>query len=144
MSRDDLEKSDLWQLTDFSTEEVFNACGTWPKVKTGANENRLRDALILAHAKPVESCKVWAHHKPYALFLSFIFHLQQLAGAGVAVFLPCRTVAGLLGVDAMSVSRFRQMAVAHGFLHEVEKATPRKATRFKVELAKFQAPEVVH
>lgn len=144
MSQKDLEKSGLWQLTEFSTEEVFNGCAAWPKVVTSATENKLEDALILAKVKPLESCKRWADYKPYMLFLSFIFYFQQLSGGKTPVFLPCRKVAEMLEVDAMTVSRFRQMALSHGFLIEVEKAKARRATRFKVNLDKFQSPETLH
>ena len=142
MDEKQLRDSTVWSLTDFSAEEVFEACVQWMKIKPGFAKNRLFDALVLAQARPVKSCERWAELKSYSVFLSLAYHLQMLTGDG-EIFLPCHTIAPLIKVTHEIVSRYRRMAMQDGFLVEITKATKLKATRFRVDLDKFSALETL-
>jgi hypothetical protein len=76
-------------------------------------------------------------NQTFMRFLSIAYYLQRSAGAEEEVFLPCRSLGELLGVSHETISCYRQLAVMEGILVETRKSTHHKATRFKVELAKF-------
>jgi hypothetical protein len=138
-----LRLSPVWSFTNFSEDEIFNACLEWKKIKPGFAKDRLFSALTLAQSKPVRACEQWGHLKVYGTFLSLAYYLQLLTGDG-EIFLPCDTVAPLIGVTSEIVSRYRQRAITDGFLAEVEKATARRATRFRVQMDRFRALELLH
>jgi hypothetical protein len=72
----------------------------------------------------------------YCRFLSLCGWLQVTVGTGNPIAVPCREVADLIGVEPMTVSRFRKWALEDGFLQEYRKhqfhgpAAANKATEF--------------
>ena len=145
MNHADLAKSSVWEMTDFNEGEVLEVCASWAKIKTTANQNRLRDAAIWSKQRPVPNSAPFQSNEKFMRFLSIAYYLQRSCGPDDEVFLPCGLLGHELGVSRDTISSYRHIAIAEGFLFETGKATRYKATRFRVELAKFNAGvEVVH
>jgi hypothetical protein len=115
---------------------------TWPLVKWAAEalQMALDDATILP-MKPMESFS-----SGYCRFVSLAFHLQLHVNG--PILLPCAKVGEILGCSAMTVSRYRNLALQAGILERTCRGikAQRKADefQFKVELFDSKTGEQIH
>lgn len=96
----------------------------WGKVRCVLGHGPLERAWATAQARPVEFGpeQLSVDTPGYRLFLGFAGWLQVATGPA-PIWLPVRRVGGLLGVQGMTVSRYRSAGIRDGFLREVERAS---------------------
>jgi hypothetical protein len=117
-----------------SSEEdgLADFASSFSGVRHPPGTNRLQVALFYAEREAVEP----PHRRTpgYGRLISLAFWLHKLSD-GAPIFLPCHQVAMLLGVQPMTVSRWRREAIADGLLK------PTKQHSFSVKLGRGQATE---
>jgi hypothetical protein len=121
------ESGDPWrewfpQSDDGKTEFV----DTWERIKWP--RAALEDAKVSAARLPLRPFRCYS--VKYGLFVSVAGYLQRSVNG--AILLPCRKMAGLLECDAMTVSRYRRLAVQDGLLRLTARGikAQRKADEF--------------
>jgi hypothetical protein len=112
---------------------------SWEKIRTLPGEDLLASALRLADATPLGLDKKHAADVTagYKRFVSFAGWLCVAAGTD-CIKLPCREVAAVLGVRPMTVSCYRQQAVAHGYLIPLKKHVYRPNGKGEATLFRFR------
>lgn len=131
---------EYWHTDEIFTADFVDACG---RVLVPDGQDPVDEAVRLAHQKPLRaSLPPGAAEKRssgYPRFLSAVGWLARLLRRDV-VALPCRKLALALGVEPMTISRYRQWAVKDGLLREVGKhqlaghGWKGRATEFEVAL----------
>lgn len=99
----------------------------WDNLRSLPNADPLEYALQLADATPLRLLKevVAKRSKKYPRFVSFAFHLQRNIGPRTPIFLPIVRIGLLLGVEPMTISRYRKWADQDGYLRKVKPAAYR-------------------
>jgi hypothetical protein len=86
----------------------------WQKVKVPVGVDRLREAFRRARQRgPIPGLD---GSEAYRLFLSAVRELRGLVEPDEVIFMPVHNVSAILGCSAMSISRFRDAAVASGYI----------------------------
>jgi hypothetical protein len=87
-------------------------------------------AVALAKSKPASKEK--SVSSKFGLFVEICANLQRLSGAA-PIIVPVRKFAGVVGVSAVTISTYRQLAVRRGILKLVKKHSreDRQATKFR-------------
>ncbi len=118
--------------------------GAWDKVRYLPGFDPLRNALEHARRKPLQLKPETAARRPdgYAAFVSIAGWLQ--VGAGDRnILLPFEDLGDMLGVEPMTISRYRRWAKEDGFLKEVKpyefhgKGGGGKAAEFRFDVPRF-------
>lgn len=113
---------------------------SWDKVRLCPGEEPLRGAVERnrrERLRLVRRARRWTAE--YETFVGVAGWLQVLAG-NRTILLPVGDLAELLGVEKMTISRYRRWAVEDGFLREVRPAGgPGRAAEFWFNVAIFRA-----
>ena len=81
----------------------------------------------------------------YRFFVSLAYWLQRTMGSR-SILLPCHLIAEKLGLAAMTISRYRRLALKHGLLkivetHRYSSEGSGEATQFRFNLTRFEKVE---
>jgi hypothetical protein len=141
------ERFDPWEhYLGVGKEDVYaEFYDQWDKIRHLPGFSPLANALEMAKRRPLS---VLAEHKRafaanYEVFISLAGWLQVDMG-DTPILLPVEQVAELLGVTPKSVSRYRQWAVADGYLRELREAQfggpgqDGRATEFVFDIARWE------
>jgi hypothetical protein len=120
---------DVWErCLDVNAEDAESEfMDLWEKIRYVPGAGPLENALEAAEADPLSlSAEVRDRRSAgYPVFVSLAGHLQVCMGART-ILLPVEKVAPLLGVKAMTISRYRHWAIEDGFLRETKEHSFRK------------------
>lgn len=113
----------------------------WDEVRLLPDSTPMQSALAMAEAYPVKMPEGSCPLPDYRSLITLAVHLQLTVRDG-NIFLPCELLAEQLNVSAMTISRFRRMAVKEGLIIEISASEFRsngqsRATEFRVNRAKF-------
>jgi hypothetical protein len=136
MSERQFKKSVPWRFTDFEADERIVACTEFANVRIAAGDDPLTSALWLADERPVlqEADEDFAS---YQRFLNCCYWLA-CQKPGEPVYFPCHKLGPLLGLSARTISSYRRMAISEGYITVTQLHTRTRATRFRVNLTKYQ------
>jgi len=133
-----------WEIleTELEPDDIyFEFVCNWARVRYRIGETPLGNALQMAQAHPLmpKRCEEYPDLlKRYAEFVSLAGWLQVAMGNS-SILLPCQKVGDALAVSAMSVSRYRQIAAADGYLAMVRQHSlaGHRATEFRFDVSRF-------
>ena len=134
----------------FSDVDQIEFLTTWDKIKYPAGVDFLEMAVARAKTHPLVPESVGTRRIPeYEEFISIAGHLQVFVGLKSNILLPCEKLAEILGVDASTVSRYRQLVVMDGYLEEVVpyrwvSSGNTKATEFRFRIDRFPELQEAH
>lgn len=121
-----------------SSDAYVEFTHVWGRVRYLLGEGPLDVAIRASERTPLvpERCRLPG--EPYARFVSLAAWLQWAMG-NRPIALPCELVGDVLGVSAMSVSRYREAAVRHGYLTQTAQHShaQRRASEFRFNLEAF-------
>ena len=120
-------------VEDFRMELLSN----WDQVRYIPGWTPLENALSKADEFPLGVGKDELT-SGYERFVSLAGWLQVTMGDR-AILLPCHKLAEVLGVQPMTISRYRRAAIAQGFLRQVKPHKVRaRATEFRFDVSQFE------
>jgi len=97
----------------------------WHQIRRLPGKDALANAAEFSRRMPLsrnkESFEKRGRSKKYCEFLSLCGWLQVTVGPGTPIAIPCRDFGERIGVEPMTISRFRKWALQDGLLMEVEK-----------------------
>jgi len=140
----EMERRGGWSIlnTGLDLEEIyFEFVCNWDAVRFRIGETPLSNAIAKANAYPLEPRR--ASKRPgflarYARFVSIAGWLQVAMGDR-PILLPVDKLGEILGVRPMTVTRYRQTAVADNLLRTVKEHCYRsgRATEFRFAVSRF-------
>lgn len=139
---------DGWWQSRFYIDEEDAEIGFlhyWDKVRTAPNADSLDYAALMADLKPLTLLKSVAERRSskYYRFVGLCAYLQRGAGKSRPIALPVERIGVALGVQPMSVSRYREWGLEDGYLRFHAKGyravgnTPGRADEFIFDLKLF-------
>lgn len=141
---DEIEQRGGWAIldTDLTDEELyFEFVCNWNAVRFRDGETPLGNAVAMADTHPLMPARASKSKDRligYARFISIAGWLQVAMG-NCEILLPVDTLAPILGVSAMTVTRYRQTAIRDGYLKVVQEHShpKRRATEFLFDVTRF-------
>jgi hypothetical protein len=141
---DEITNRGGWTILELPIEEdeIYERfIYTWDRIKFSGDQNLLAVANDLAQETPLEAERSGRRSGAltgYSEFVSVAGWAQVLRG-DQPIYLPCKLVAALLNTNTMRVTRWRSLAIKHGYLeivaeHSLEK---KKATEFRFNVSRF-------
>jgi len=140
----EIERRGGWELleTELEFEEIyFEFVCNWDAVRFRIGETALENAIAKADSyplRPSRSSKHPGYLQRYARFISIAGWLQATMGDR-PILLPVEKLAAVVGGSPMAITRYRQTAVADGYLRIVGQHVYSKglATEFRFDVSRF-------